>query len=79
MVTNVKRVSFDDLNLVEVHVFPDCEENVLIRKTYWEIFARDRYRFKDRISLTEADLKDVFGWDHRQRIYSERFHHPAPT
>ena len=70
---NPKKVHFKEDKLVELIVFPDYEESADIRKAYWEIFARDRCRFKDRISQTEIELNKIIGSDHRQHIYDQRF------
>jgi len=68
-----KKVHFDEDHLAVVTEFPDDEESVNMRKCYWEIFAIDRCRFKDRIQEAEATLKLILLPDHRQRIYNQRF------
>lgn len=73
MVSNPKRVHFDEKNLTVVINFTDSEENVEQRKCYWEFFARDRYRFRDRIGGVEEILSKVLASDHRQYIFNQRF------
>jgi len=68
-----KKVHFNEDNLVEVIEFPDDEESEEMRKCYWEVFARDRSRFKDRIDRAESNLKLVLLSDHRQKVYNQRF------
>ena len=68
-----KQVRFNEEYLVEVILFHDDEESKNLRKTYWEVFALDRFRFNDRIANTEDELKYVFDSKHRERIYSQRF------
>jgi len=70
---NSKKVHFSEDHLVQVIEFPDDEESEDMRKCYWEVFAVDRCRFKDRICQTENCLKSVLLPDHRQRIYNQRF------
>jgi len=68
-----KKVHFDEDHLVEVIEFPDDEESKEMRKPYWDVFARDRCRFKDRINQAEDSLKLVLLSEHRQKVYNQRF------
>jgi hypothetical protein len=68
-----KKVHFDEDHLVKVIEFPDDEESEEMRKCYWEVFARDRCRFKDRINQAEDSLKLVLLSEHRQKVYNQRF------
>ncbi|XP_076256196.1 protein phosphatase 1 regulatory subunit 15 [Rhynchophorus ferrugineus] len=43
------------------------------RKGPWEMHARDRTRFKDRINRTENELKPILKFEHRDNIYKQRF------
>ncbi|XP_066144258.1 uncharacterized protein [Euwallacea fornicatus] len=43
------------------------------RKGPWEMYARDRDRFKDRALRVERDIKHVFEPQHRERICRQRF------
>ena len=71
-----KRVRFDDENLTQITIFTDDEVSVDMRKCYWEIYARDRYRFKERISRIEPDLNKIFQENHRDRMYNLIFRTP---
>ena len=71
-----KRVHFDDDRLTRITLFTDDEVSADMRKCYWEIYARDRYRFKDRISRIEQDLNKIFKKNHRDRIYNLLFQTP---
>ena len=66
-----KKVHFnDDVQLI---IFTDDKESVNLRKGFWEIIARDRYRFRDRICQTEECLAAVLTTAHRAHIYNHRF------
>lgn len=43
------------------------------RKGEWEMFARDRERFKLRIQRTALSLNPILEREHRQKIYEKRF------
>lgn len=43
------------------------------RKGPWEMYARDRSRFRDRINRVEKEIKYIFDLQHRNKIYKERF------
>lgn len=43
------------------------------RKGPWEMYARDRCRFKERAHKIERDIKHVFDPQHREKIFKERF------
>ena len=68
-----KKVHFNDLHLVSVCYFTDDEEAKESRRTYWEIVARDRFRFKDRIEHIEDEIRKIFSPRHRQRVYTQRY------
>lgn len=48
--------------------FEDDAESQDMRECYWEIFARDRARFKDRIQQTEEVINRVLSPAHREKI-----------
>lgn len=52
--------------------FEDDIESKESRLCYWEIFARDRARFKDRIKQIEPILSSVLDKSHRERVYASR-------
>ena len=70
-----RRVHFNEDKLVEIILIPGDTESVSVRKCYWEVFARDRARFKDRINLLEHKLSTILEPEHRERIYKNRFLH----
>lgn len=43
------------------------------RKGNWEMYARDRERFKMRIDRTAHVLNRILEPEHRQKIYEQRF------
>lgn len=43
------------------------------RKGEWEMYARDRERFKLRIQRTALTLNPILQREHRQKIYEKRF------
>lgn len=43
------------------------------RKGKWEIFARDRARFKRRVAQISKIIRPVLDHVHRQFVYTERF------
>lgn len=43
------------------------------RKAGWEHAARDRVRFEKRIEIVGEIIASVFEYNHRCRIYNERF------
>lgn len=70
---NQKRVTF---NLTpQVHILYKWNTAYKIaRQTFWETFARDRFRFKKRIEETSIILSRVFDEGHRNKIFCERFY-----
>jgi len=68
-----KQVHFpdDDDELVKVVEFDDDVESQKGRECYWEIFARDRARFKDRIQQSEELLNAVLNPSHREKVFQE--------
>ena len=73
IVAKAKRVHFNE-NIEEINYFLDDDESMCMRRCYWEIFARDRYRFMDRIRRVEEELISILGSNHRENIYRNRFH-----
>ncbi|ODM97184.1 hypothetical protein Ocin01_09503 [Orchesella cincta] len=73
-----KKVSFDEENLVSVIEFEDDAESRRARETYWEVFARDRARFQDRIFRTGDILEPILLGAHRTKVFSCRFKEPQP-
>jgi len=63
----------DDAHLVIVIEFDDDTESKETRTCYWEIFARDRARFKDRIEQASTILNPILEKAHRDQIYA-KFH-----
>lgn len=43
------------------------------RSGHWELYARDRERFKRRCLTLEELMGQVFDQTHREMIYNERF------
>ena len=66
-----KKVRFN--NLVQTIIYTDDDESANLRKAFWEIIARDRQRFRDRISETEECLASVLRTTHRVQIFNQRF------
>ena len=62
-------VSFDDT--VQHCCFPDFEKKD--RKGEWEMHARDRVRFSDRVNNLKSVLDPILEVEHRQSIYNSRF------
>jgi len=60
----------DDDDLVLVFEFDDDLESKEIRSCYWEIFARDRARFKDIIEQASVILNPILEPSHRAKVYS---------
>ena len=54
---------------IEIHIFHDETNN--FRKKYWEYFAVDRYRFKDRIYRYELVIAPILNMQHRKKIYNK--------
>ncbi|CAL8136003.1 unnamed protein product [Orchesella dallaii] len=71
-----KSVSFDEEKLVSVIEFEDNAESRRARETYWEVFARDRARFQDRILRTGDIIEPILSVSHRARVYSSRLAEP---
>ena len=69
---NSKTVRFNDS--VKVFVLDDFyEDYVYYRKKFWEYYAVDRIRFKDRIKLLENILNPVLENTHRCKMYNKYF------
>ena len=68
METN-KKVRFN--KDVEIHIFHDETNN--FRKKYWEYFAVDRYRFKDRICSVEPLITPILNMQYRKEIYNKYY------
>ena len=60
---NKKKVSFN--GTITIHILDDADE---VRKSEWETFARDRFRFKKRICKAEKILADVLSKLHIKNI-----------
>lgn len=43
------------------------------RKKFWEFFAIDRMRFKNRINVTACVINPILNCEHRYKVYLERF------
>jgi len=74
-VVKPRKVQFkDDATLVHILEFEDDEESRQNRMLYWEFFAADRCRFKDRIHRTQEVLEDIFNPEHRRKmkLYQEQ-------
>ena len=56
---------------IEIHIIHD--ENNNFRKKYWEIFAVDRFRFKNRINRHEKIITPILNKEHREEIYNRYF------
>jgi len=69
-----RKVQFvNDKDLVQIREFEDDEESRQNRQLYWEFYAVDRFRFKDRVHRTEHALGDkIFSPGHRDKVYNER-------
>ena len=52
-----------------VYVIDDAEL-VMSRKRYWENFAVDRIRFKNRIIMMETILKPILDVNHRNNVFA---------
>jgi len=75
-VVKPRKVQFkEDAALVHILEFEDDEESRQNRMLYWEFFAADRCRFKDRIHRTQEALGDIFSPEHRRKMkgYQERY------
>lgn len=53
--------------------FEDDKDSRQNRVCYWEVFARDRARFKERIFRNQDILDAILSDKHRVKIYSQRF------
>lgn len=71
---------FIDLFQVKFNLKPEI--HVMVKWTYayrtarighWERAARDRFRFKERISKTEKTLGYIFNIQHRSQVWEQRF------
>lgn len=64
----------EDKDLCEVHPMIKWSfAYQAARKGHWEEYARDRERFKKRISNCEKILGAVLQPQHRLNVYNERF------
>jgi hypothetical protein len=61
----------DDAHLVKVVEFEDDLESQEMRECYWEVFARDRARFRDRIQQAAEILNPVLDPSHRKKVFQE--------
>jgi len=67
------QVSFaENEKLVNIVEFDDDLDSKKTRECYWEIFARDRARFKDRVEQAAAVLNPILESEHRDRVYNGR-------
>lgn len=66
------KVTFNETSLEERIEFEDDDESKHGRKLYWEFFAVDRCRFKDRIERLERVISPVLASSHRNVVYSHR-------
>jgi len=58
---------------VSIRLFVESEESKNYRCKYWEYFAIDRERFKNRIKDFETYSAKIFDEKHRNEIYQARF------
>ena len=61
-------------NIEHIKYFLDDDESAHMRICYWEIFARYRCTFMNRIRRIEEQLASILGTVHRKNIYKNRFH-----
>jgi len=66
------QVRFNDEHLFSVFEFEDDEDSKQTRRLYWEFYAIDRARFKDRVSIIEATIGHIFQKSHRDKVYFDR-------
>ena len=67
MSLNKKKVRFDSLPTI-FYVKSECE---IYRQRYWETFATDRGRFKDKINQYNIVLSPVLSLIHRERVFKK--------
>jgi len=68
----VQQVRFNDDQRIKVFEFEDDEESNQTRRLYWEFFAVDRARFKDRVGLIKSSIGHIFHKNHRDKVYFDR-------
>lgn len=68
----VKKVTFNTKPIIHVMYVWDYAYRIA-RKSHWEIYARDRERFKFRIQKVETILISILKKEHRHKIYKKRF------
>lgn len=68
-----RHVHFAPDDCVQVIYIIEDEFDAECRMKYWETFAIDRFRFKDRLMKIQKCLNSVLSPSHRERIYKERF------
>ncbi|KAK9874266.1 hypothetical protein WA026_002619 [Henosepilachna vigintioctopunctata] len=70
-----KKVRFaNDKKLCEIHPMIKWSfAYQAARKGPWEMYARDRERFKNRISLIEGKISHCFEPEHRQKVFNRLF------
>lgn len=59
----------------EIHVMRawDYAYRAYRKGDYWQTFARDNERFKNRVKSLAAILDPILQKSHREKVYSERF------
>lgn len=69
----MKKVTFNEnKNKVKVMVTWRLAAK-LARKKFWEFFAIDRIRFKTRVEKIGVVIEPILDYNHRKKIYGERF------
>lgn len=53
--------------------FEDDSDSKSARETYWEMLARDRVRFVDRIRRTGDIVEPILSPAHRMAVFRQRF------